>query len=110
MGHERRERAVVDIEGTGWEERRLREWLTGRLAARLGLAAEEARGIGPGTSFEQCGLDAVGALALAVDAESACGVLLEPTVAWDHPTVGSLARHLAREAERSRTARGEPAW
>ncbi|GGZ81895.1 acyl carrier protein [Streptomyces echinoruber] len=132
---------VGGIEGTGWQERRVREWLAGRLAARLGLIAEDAgadpdtsfkphgigpdtsfashgvgpdasfqpHGIGPDTSFEQCGLDAVGALALAVDAESACGVLLEPTAAWDHPTVGSLARHLAQEMERSRAAHEAPA-
>ncbi len=110
-----------DNEGTGWQERRVREWLAGKLAARLGLAAEDtdgagpgascgAYGIGPDTSFEQCGLDAVGALALAVDAESTCGVLLEPTVAWDHPTIGSLARHLAQETERSRAAHEAPAW
>jgi acyl carrier protein len=121
---------VDNAEGTGWQERGVREWLVGGLAARLGLVAEDAgvgadasfqphgvgpdapiepHGVGPDTSFEQCGLDAVGALALAVDAGSACGVLLEPTAAWDHPTVGSLARHLAQERERSRAAHEAPA-
>ena len=38
------------------------------------------------------GLDSVAALSLCGDIEEEFGLIVEPTVAWDHPTVQALDR------------------
>ncbi|SEB31156.1 Phosphopantetheine attachment site [Streptomyces misionensis] len=92
---------MSDAEVFHREAGRLGEWLTGCLADLLGCAVWE---LDVTRTFEENGLHALGAVALAAEAERACGTVLEPTAAWDHPTVGSLARHLAAERRRARLA------
>ncbi|MBO8193157.1 acyl carrier protein [Streptomyces oryzae] len=79
-------------------EREFARWLTGRLAEFLGRSAED---IDPRTPFAEYGLDSVAALSLYGDIEDEFALYLEPTVAWDHPTVEALARCLADEYARS---------
>lgn len=77
-----------------WGERRFQDWLAARLGEFLQRPAED---IDPRTPFAEYGLDSVAALSLYGDIEEEFELYLEPTVAWDHPTVEALARHLADE-------------
>ncbi|MBD0336593.1 MAG: AMP-dependent synthetase, partial [Cyanobacteria bacterium Co-bin13] len=47
--------------------------------------------------FAEYGLDSVTAVELADALETALGVTLEPTLAYEYPTIEALARHLARQ-------------
>ncbi|MGI5351762.1 acyl carrier protein [Streptomyces sp. CA-250714] len=78
-------------------EREFARWLTARLAEFLSRPAED---IDPRTPFAEYGLDSVAALSLYGDIEDEFALYLEPTVAWDHPTVEALARCLADEYAR----------
>jgi acyl carrier protein len=42
----------------------------------------------------ELGLDSVYAMTLSGDVEERFDIEVEPTMAWDHPTVNALARHL----------------
>lgn len=81
----------------------LRRWLIERVAAYLGLPPAE---IDPAVKLRTYGLDSVHALSLCVDVEEAVGVLVEPTLPWDHPTIDDIAAHLADLLSEDRTARG----
>ncbi|MFE9392207.1 acyl carrier protein [Streptomyces sp. NPDC006784] len=83
-------------------EREFARWLTDRLAEFLGRPAED---IDPRTPFAEYGLDSVAALSLYGDIEDEFALFMEPTVAWDHPTVEALARCLADEYARGGPAR-----
>ncbi|MCQ4084289.1 acyl carrier protein [Streptomyces sp. RB6PN25] len=85
------------VSGTSPQEREFRSWLLERLGQYLRRSVEE---IDTGVPFAEYGLDSVAALSLFGDIEDDFGLYLEPTVAWDYPTVDSLARHLAAECVR----------
>jgi acyl carrier protein len=74
----------------------LRQWLRGRVAQYAQRPETEIRTNLP---FAEYGLDSVAALSLFGDIEDRFGLYLEPTVAWDYPTVDALARHLVTEVE-----------
>ncbi|MGW1915856.1 acyl carrier protein [Streptomyces sp. NPDC002076] len=71
---------------------RLREWLTERMAVYL---RQNPADIGPQVPLATYGLDSVIALSLCGDVEDEFGIVLDPTVAWDYPTIEELADHLA---------------
>src|SRR5262245_6069295 len=73
-------------------ETSLEAWLVTRLAARLGVAPSSVR---TGDSFVSLGLDSVGAVALLAELSTALGRKVPATVAFAHPSVKALARHLA---------------
>lgn len=50
-------------------------------------------------TFVGLGLDSVHAMMLVGDLEEKLGRRLPPTLAWDHPTLGAMAEHLAADAE-----------
>ncbi|WP_169946405.1 acyl carrier protein [Microbispora sp. H11081] len=75
-----------------WTHDALRHWLVERVSGYLGLPAAE---IDPAVKLRAYGLDSVHALSLCVDVEEAVGLLVEPTLAWDHPTIDAIAAHLA---------------
>jgi acyl carrier protein len=79
-------------------ERAFRGWLINRLSMYLRRAEAD---IGTEVPFAEYGLDSVAALSLFGDIEDEFGFYLEPTVAWDHPTVSALARFLAAESART---------
>jgi acyl carrier protein len=77
----------------------LRQWLVQRVAQYAQRPESEIRTNLP---FAEYGLDSVAALSLFGDIEDAFGLYLEPTVAWDYPTVDTLARHLADEVDNAK--------
>ncbi|MEV0534376.1 acyl carrier protein [Kitasatospora sp. NPDC050463] len=72
----------------------LRGWLTDRVAFYLEIPVEQ---IEPDVKLVEYGLESVYALALCGDAEDEFGIELEPTLAWDYPTVDALAGLLAEK-------------
>lgn len=81
------------------EEPRLRRHLACRLAEYAGL---EESAIDVHAVFTEYGLDSLDAVSFAADLERFCGVYLDPTAVWDHPTVHSLGGLVAREVCRAR--------
>ena len=72
----------------------IRDWLTDRVAAYL----ERPRGeIDPDQAFVEMGLDSVYAMTLSGDVEERFDIEVEPTLAWDHPSVNALAGYLHGE-------------
>jgi acyl carrier protein len=72
----------------------LAAWLIGRVAAYTRLSEAEIDPAAPLTGY---GLDSVAALSLCGDIEDEFDLIVEPTVAWDHPTVDALVGHLLGE-------------
>ncbi|MDN3022224.1 acyl carrier protein [Streptomyces sp. S.PB5] len=77
-------------------ERTLTDWLAQRVAEYLRTPPSE---IDPAVPLAQYGLDSVAALSLCGDVEDAFGVQIDPTAAWDYPTVRALAGHLLSRLE-----------
>lgn len=69
-------------------------WLVGHVAAYTRLSADEIDRAAPLTDY---GLDSVAALSLCGDIEDEFDLVVEPTVAWDHPTVEALVAYLLAE-------------
>jgi acyl carrier protein len=72
----------------------LRGWLTGRVAEYLQRPAEEIRTDLPLAGY---GLDSMYALIICGDIEDHLGVVVEPTIAWDYPTIDAVTGYLGRE-------------
>ncbi|MFF1908878.1 acyl carrier protein [Kitasatospora sp. NPDC058218] len=72
----------------------LRAWLTDRVAFYLEIPVEQIR---PDVKLVEYGLESVYALALCGDAEDEFDVELEPTLAWDYPTIDALSGLLAEK-------------
>ncbi|MDT0492598.1 acyl carrier protein [Kitasatospora albolonga] len=70
------------------------DWLAGRVAEYREIPAAD---VDPYVPLAELGLDSVYVLSLCGDVEDHYGLVVEPTVAWDHPTVASLAKHLHAE-------------
>ncbi|KRV47780.1 polyketide synthase [Wenjunlia vitaminophila] len=70
----------------------LRDWLIDRLS--LYLQCGRGR-IEVDVPYVEYGLDSVASLSLIGDIEAEFGLSLEPTLAWDYPTVTALAGLLA---------------
>ncbi|MER6915971.1 acyl carrier protein [Streptomyces sp. NPDC000594] len=69
-------------------------WLSDRIALYLKRSPAE---IVPSVPLAEYGLDSVAALSLCGDIEEDFDLVLEPTVAWDYPTIDALAGHLVEE-------------
>jgi acyl carrier protein len=69
------------------EVQQLAQWLTERVAYYLGIPAEQIK---PHVKLVEYGLESVYALALCGDVEDELGIEVEPTLAWDYPTIDSL--------------------
>lgn len=69
------------------EVQQLAQWLTERVAYYLGIPAEQIK---PDVKLVEYGLESVYALALCGDVEDELGIEVEPTLAWDYPTIDSL--------------------
>jgi acyl carrier protein len=67
----------------------LHEWLVERIARYLEIPPAQ---LDPDQPFAEIGLDSVYALTLCGDIEDALGIEVEPTMAWDYPTVTVLAK------------------
>jgi acyl carrier protein len=71
------------------------DWLTNRVAAYISTTPAA---IATDMSFGDYGLDSVFALDLCTALEHEFGILAQPTIAWDYPTIDAVARHLAEVA------------
>jgi acyl carrier protein len=69
------------------EVQHLAQWLTERVAYSLEIPDEQIK---PDVKLVECGLESVYALALCGDVEDELGIEVEPTLAWDYPTIDSL--------------------
>ena len=67
-------------------------WLVREIAGRVGSSPEE---IDIRKPFESHGLDSVEGVGMSGALENWLGVRLPATLAWDFPTIESLARHLS---------------
>ncbi|MFF6995690.1 acyl carrier protein [Streptomyces sp. NPDC008313] len=72
----------------------IRSWLVDRVAYYLERTPAE---IDEGADLAEMGLDSVYALTLCGDVEDRFGLVVEPTMAWDHPTIDAITAHLAAE-------------
>ncbi|GAA1585554.1 hypothetical protein GCM10009678_80150 [Actinomadura kijaniata] len=75
-----------------------RTWLIQRIAEYLQKDAAE---IDVDATFEAQGLDSMAALSLCDDIEDQMGLVVEPTLAWDHPTIDAMAAFLVKTAAES---------
>lgn len=80
----------------------LKEWLIQRIAGYLELSTSE---IDPSVPLAESGIDSVAALNLCGDIEDTWGVEVDPTLAYEYPTIVAIARHLHGVL----AARAEPA-
>ena len=71
----------------------LRPWLTGRVAAYVQRPVDEIEAHVP---LAEYGLSSVYALTLTGDIEDHLGVVVDPTMMWDHPTIDALTAALLR--------------
>ncbi|MCA1185130.1 MULTISPECIES: acyl carrier protein [unclassified Saccharopolyspora] len=70
----------------------LQAWLAERVAALLDRPPSE---IAVEAELGDYGLDSVRAAALVAEIEDGWDLVLDPAVAWEHPSVAALASHLA---------------
>lgn len=68
------------------------DWLTDRIAACL---STDPASIETDVTFGDYGLDSVFALNLCTDLEQDFGILAQPTLTWDYPTIDAVAGHLS---------------
>ena len=73
-------------------EEAIQQWLIQELSRRLKIAPDD---IGIREPFARFGLDSIGAVGLSGELETWLGRRLDPTLAYDYPSVASLAAHLA---------------
>lgn len=74
----------------------IEEWVTRRVADYLRLAEDD---IQPDVPLAQYGLDSVFAVGLCGDIEDRFPIEVEPTLAWDHPTVEAIAQSIAAQLD-----------
>jgi len=70
------------------------DWLTNRVAAALNT---QPAAIATDAAIGDYGLDSVFALTLCSDLEDELGIVVEPTIVWDYPTIDAIAGHLTEE-------------
>jgi acyl carrier protein len=63
--------------------------------------------IDPDQTFVALGMDSINAMTLVGDLEDHLSRRLSPTLAWDHPTPGTLAAHLEHEGPASEAGESE---
>jgi len=83
---------TADITGDAAEV--IRSWLIGRVAFYLERPPTE---VDPARSLVELGLDSIYALTLCGDVEEQFDLMVEPTMAWDYPTVDAIAGYLTGE-------------
>ncbi|HEY2764310.1 MAG TPA: acyl carrier protein [Pseudonocardiaceae bacterium] len=70
----------------------IRQWLIHHLSTYLDVPTTA---IDPAAKLRSYGLTSLYALTLAADLHDTYDLLLEPTVAWDHPTINDIATHIS---------------
>ncbi len=75
------------------QPKNIQAWIVDNLALRLGISPQSIDAEEP---FVNYGLDSVQAVRLSTELEDWLGVKLSPTLAYDYPTIASLASYLAQ--------------
>lgn len=96
---EKQQQQRVSLTASSQQENQIQSWLVEQLASKLGLSVNE---IDIGEPFANYGLDSLQAVRLSADLEDWLGVKLAPTVAYDYPTIASLAEYLAAETNNNK--------
>ncbi|MEV7995890.1 acyl carrier protein [Streptomyces sp. NPDC086077] len=84
----------MTVPTAGHSTESLTTWLAERIALYL---KREPADIDPDVPLAEYGLDSVAALSLCGDIEDDFDLVMEPTIAWDYPTVRALVGHLVEE-------------
>src|SRR5258707_9928095 len=74
----------------------LEAWITAWVADELGVSPEAIK---PDEPFLRYRMNSLQAMMLVGDLEGRLGLSLPPTLAWDHPSISALARHLVEQAD-----------
>lgn len=77
----------------------IQEWLIAKVAVSVAGAPEKIDVREPLASY---GLSSLAAVSLTADLEDWLNLRLPPTLAWDYPTIESLASYLETEVQHSR--------
>ncbi len=83
----------------------IEEWIVNWLSQELGVAADT---IDPDQAFVDIGVGSRQAVFLSGELEDWLGTTIDASVAWDHPTIASLAQFLSN-AESTPSATDAPA-
>lgn len=75
-------------------EESITAWLLAQIADYLKVPADTMQ---PTVPLAEYGMDSVFAIALCGDIEDRFGLPVEPTLAWDYPTVAQMAQFLSAE-------------
>ncbi|WP_394823882.1 acyl carrier protein [Pendulispora albinea] len=75
-------------------EAEIRRWMTDRLAAQLKIPVDN---VDTSREFASYGLDSRTAIQVSGELEKAVERRLSPALLFEHPTIDSVARELARE-------------
>ncbi|WP_034609764.1 acyl carrier protein [Cellulomonas sp. URHD0024] len=73
-------------------------WISSRVSE---YGAVDAGPLDAGSVLAELGFDSVYALTLCGDIEDHYGLEVEPTIVWDHPTIGALAQAIRDRVESS---------
>ncbi|MEV2255558.1 aminotransferase class I/II-fold pyridoxal phosphate-dependent enzyme [Streptomyces sp. NPDC050147] len=87
--------------GAVWGPEAVQDWLTARVAERLGLTAAA---VDPALPLASLGLDSKQAVAVLAELSARTGHEIPATVVFDHPTIRAIAAHLATTGAESAPA------
>jgi acyl carrier protein len=79
---------------TGSDVMEVQRWLIERVALYLEKRPED---INPALPLAEMGMDSIYALSLCGDIEDNLKLDVEPTLAWDHPSIEAIARYLVSQ-------------
>jgi acyl carrier protein len=86
------------------QEAELRDWVLGRVAYYIEGSPED---IDPDAKLVGYGLDSMYALLMCGDIEDEYGLVVDPTLAWDYPTVNAIVGYLASQLSEDSAAAGD---
>jgi acyl carrier protein len=69
----------------------LEAWIAGWIGRKLSLPPGD---LDRQQNFADMGLDSLAAIEFSGDLEEVAGRSISPSIAWEHPTIAELARHL----------------
>ena len=87
--------AIADTPASRSDTAPIRRWLIERVAHYLERPPED---IDPSVPLAEAGMDSVSAVNLCGDVEERFGIEVEPTMAYDYPTIPDIAAFIWTEA------------
>ena len=86
---------MTERPATARTEAEIRDWLIAKIAERVGVPAQS---IDPSRPFTVLGVDSTEAVVISGELQEWLGRRVAPTIAWDHPSIDAVAKHLAEGA------------